>query len=131
MNVLEVHPDLARMAADLVGGFIAKAAENSVEDTTESLLAKVETGLAHFWIVHDDKPVGVCFWQIIPRPSDQVLGILALGGERGLQWADFIRERLKERARAEGASMLVTIGRKGWSRVYGLPPKGYYYEDRV
>ena len=132
MRIERVDPASVYGVAIFAKHLIDKASGASVGETTESLVALAANGNGHFWLIRDGvTPLGVCFWQVIERPRDKVLAVLALGGERGMEWADLIRLALKQQARQVGATKLATIGRSGWSKIYGLKPVGYYYEDEV
>ena len=132
MNITAVLPGHVYSVAIFTKHLIDKAANASAGETADSLVEMADRGEGNFWLIHEgDTPVGVCFWKIQERPADKVLAVLALGGERGMEWAEMIRLCLKQHAVQLGASKLATIGRPGWAKIYGLKPTGYYYEDAV
>lgn len=129
MEIVQVPPARARDAVAFVARFIEVAALASPE-TPQSLVNLAADGNADFWIAHEGgKPFGVCFSQVLHRPKDRVVNVLAIGGERGATWLRKLYGAVKADGMKYGATKATMIRINGRQSYFGQKPAGSYYED--
>jgi hypothetical protein len=123
IQVLAVPPDEVREAAKFLEPFIQRAC---VFENADELIQQAEDHLAVLWIVaEDNRPVGISFCHRIELVDGRIaIWVTALAGFGFKRWIQAFRDKMHQFRNDENAELLVVKGRKGWARVFGIPPRG-------
>jgi hypothetical protein len=131
IRIVAVPPWNARGVAKQNKELIERSCSRSSNATPKELLAECERREAVLWLIVRSDIIGACFTRSV-KLSDgrKAIEITALAGRDTLSWTQLLRERLHRYRKAEGAEMLLVIGRKGWSRVFKIAPVGMNMNGR-
>ena len=90
----------------------------SGEDTLETLLPKLKSGLALLWIAFDGDIHGAATTELVTIAGRKLCVISACGGKDIALWGHHIRD-LEAFAKDEKCSAVRIVGRSGWKRLFG------------
>lgn len=137
MRVHPIPPDYIDTASRFLKPLLTLACSRGGGDITpDRILADARERKAQLWVPWEtgngkDAPCGVVATSIQTWGGGKAVRILCMGGRRARVWLPLAHEEIRKFALNEGAHLLVTEGRKGWGRVFGLKPARYVYEMRV
>lgn len=84
--------------------------------TAEDIKANLAKAILRAYRVIDGKTLAVVTAELIEYPQDKVVLIHTAGGTDSAQWRDIVIDMVTEDGRANGATEIEIIGRKGWLR---------------